>query len=267
MIAGKPRVLIATPLYGHAPFDLFQEAVRDLASTSQSAECDTFLHFGEPLITRARNRCVDTFLEGEYTHLLFLDGDIFIPNGTRMYHESIRPRLRQDVYWKYDPAEPLPNSIDILLDVDSDITAGVYFTRQVNAHPVFRAESKETSKLRGKSLQQAIEDDIVLRVTHAGTGIMLIRRRVLERLTWPWFNCAVDKDAKEPDRPDRGEYLSEDYYFCKNALDAGFTIHVCMGLQGLHFGTYPYSVLDRLYAVETGGLTPVVGTASASESR
>jgi len=79
---------------------------------------------------------------------------------------------------------------------------------------------------------------------------MMIKRRVFEKLPWPWFDCAVDPNTPDSDGHDRCEYLSEDYYFCKCAREAGMSVKICMGVQGLHFGWYPYSIMDRMYYIE-----------------
>lgn len=66
----------------------------------------------------------------------------------------------------------------------------------------------------------------LLRVHAAGSGGMLVRRRVLEAIPSPWFESST------------GAYVNDDLEFCRKVRDAGFEIYcdveVCFG----HLSTY-----------------------------
>ena len=70
---------------------------------------------------------------------------------------------------------------------------------------------------------QMVEADVV------GAGALLIHRRVLERLPDPWFKFTYEGR-------DNDEGVSEDFYFCKKAKEAGFTIIVDTAVQCPHDG-------------------------------
>lgn len=65
--------------------------------------------------------------------------------------------------------------------------------------------------------------DELVEVQHAGSSGMLIRRRVLEAVEAPWFEL--------------GNGVSEDVMFCRKAKEAGFQIHVDMGVRLGHITT------------------------------
>ena len=74
----SPRVLIGTPAYGgmvHTDF------VNSILQYSQAAIPFALMTIGnESLITRARNTILAAFhVRREFTHLLFLDGDVLLP--------------------------------------------------------------------------------------------------------------------------------------------------------------------------------------------
>lgn len=70
-------------------------------------------------------------------------------------------------------------------------------------------------------------DDLV-EVEHAGSSGMLIRREVIEALEPPWFELG---------RLDDGRRISEDVNFCRRAREAGFKIHVDLGVRLGHITT------------------------------
>lgn len=66
----------------------------------------------------------------------------------------------------------------------------------------------------------------LLEVHSAGTGGMLVRRRVLEAIGDPWFEFK------------QGELLSEDVDFCRKIRAAGFRIHADMEVRMGHVGNF-----------------------------
>jgi hypothetical protein len=60
-------------------------------------------------------------------------------------------------------------------------------------------------------------------VTQCAMGLMLVEMRVFEAIAEPWF--ALGYSAKDRD------YVGEDFYFCKRAREAGFTILIDQDLS------------------------------------
>ena len=74
----KHKLFIATPMYGGMAHGLYIKSCLDLQAQMNKYGVETkfsFL-FNESLITRARNTLVQLFMDGDYTHLLFIDADI-----------------------------------------------------------------------------------------------------------------------------------------------------------------------------------------------
>jgi hypothetical protein len=65
-------------------------------------------------------------------------------------------------------------------------------------------------------------------VQFAGSSGMLVRRKVLEAISEPWFDLGYDVE---------GRRVSEDVGFCIKASAAGFKIHVDVGVTMTHLTT------------------------------
>ena len=94
--------------------------------------------------------------------------------------------------------------------------------------------------------------DTPLEVARAGTGLMVIRRGVIETLCERHRELHYRADANDradglvADHlvalfqpmidPDSGHLLSEDYAFCRRVRDAGFRVFVAPWMQTTHTG-------------------------------
>lgn len=93
-------------------------------------------------------------------------------------------------------------------------------------------------------------------VLEIGTGFMLIERSVFETFNkaYPqyWYNPDHNRSAafdgtrkiyqyfQAEIEPERGRYLSEDYWFCQKAREAGVSVWLAPWMQLKHHGTYIY---------------------------
>ena len=72
------KIFIGTPCYGGMITADYFKSCMQLAALAASKKIE--LQFGtignESLITRARNTLVQLFMDGDYTHLLFIDADL-----------------------------------------------------------------------------------------------------------------------------------------------------------------------------------------------
>ncbi len=146
----------------------------------------------------ARNVGCESALENGYQWLFFLDDDVIPPD----------------------------NVIQLLMNRQLDIVSGLYYRRHVGTEPVMlRRVQGGRQYITDFTPGQVVEADYV------GAGCLLIHRRVLEKMQWPWFEWLCDrKDLKEPER------ISEDYAFCEKVQKYGFKIHVDTGIQCTHAG-------------------------------
>ena len=181
--------------------------------------------YQDSLISRSRNRVASNMLDMDLTHLLFIDCDIV-----------------------FDPAD-----VQRLIDADEDVVCGLYPLKQLTHKPVINYPGKEHPT---KPL---------IKVGHAGTGFMLIKKSVLEKL-------AVDERSYHPYKNEKGvrsvcydffpvkihqgkdgpEYFSEDWGFCHICEEAGIDIWVDPAVQVGHRGTiqYPLSLPDMEEALK-----------------
>ena len=195
----------------------------------------------DSLINRARNNLVAKFMGNpNYTHLMFIDVDL-----------------------QFDK-----QSILKLLWHDKDVMTASYPIKEVNWERVKEGAQKdlEPSKLMEYGSRYVVHlvkpgettlnvDGGAVEAYEAGTGFMLIKRQVFEKMfkkykklkykddtgaltgeekenAYALFNSYVDED---------GRFLSEDYGFCRYWQKIGGKVWVDPGLDLNHFGRIKYS--------------------------
>jgi hypothetical protein len=245
------KVFIATPMYGGMAHGMYVKSCLDLQSTLGKYGIETkfsFL-FNESLITRARNYLVDEFLRSGYTHLLFIDSDVH-----------------------YNPED-----VVALLALDKDVIGGPYPKKSINWGNVAEAARKhpnmnprELEKLVGEYVFNVVKGTSQFQVTEPlevmeiGTGYMLVKRHVFDKMAveYPnirykpdhvgqsnfdgsryihaYFDTVIDsKDSITGGGTDR--YLSEDYMFCQMWRKMGGEIWLCPWMKTQHIGTYAFT--------------------------
>ena len=205
--------------------------------------------FNESLITRARNYLVDEFLRTDFTHMLFIDSDIGynakdVVALMALNKEVIgAPYPKKSINWKNiaDTARKHPDLDPKLLDR----LVGDYVFNVVKGTKSF-------------SVTEPLE------VMEIGTGFMLIKREVFEKMkdSYPqihykpdhvgqanfdgtryihaYFDTVIDtKDSITGGGTDR--YLSEDYMFCQMWRKLGGQIFLCPWMRTQHVGTYAFT--------------------------
>jgi GT2 family glycosyltransferase len=145
-------------------------------------------------VDHERNQAVAAALRGGYEWLFFIDDDVIMPPGT----------------------------FAKLASHNLDIVSGLYWKRWEPIEPAMRWDDGKEHRFRMGDLVE---------VDFAGAGCLLIRRNVLEKMEYPWFEWATSR----PDLPQR-ERDSDDYFFCRKARKAGFKVHVDTGVRCLHVG-------------------------------
>ena len=178
----------------------------------------------ESLISRARNTLTAKFLHTkESTHLMFIDADI----GWEPWH------------------------LLVMLNHDKDVVGGLYPMKSL---PV---------KWCVNGIPDAVQDDPsgLIEVTKTGTGFLLIKRDVFEKLNAhpavksftndigldpalnPYMKTYFDTAVRE------NRYYSEDWTFCENWRDIGGQVFVDKRVLLKHTGTYvfDYQTQDKLY--------------------
>ena len=126
------KIFIGTPCYGGMlTADYFKSCLQLIALASQKKiEIQIGTIGNESLVTRARNTLVQLFMdEKKYTHLLFIDADIAFN----------------------------PESVFRMLDLDQDVTTGVYPRKLIDWTKVKRRVTEDPNigedELHAASLQ------------------------------------------------------------------------------------------------------------------
>ena len=239
-----PSLLIGTPCYGGLVGQGYMESVIALMvyGSAHGFTMTLALNGHDSLITRSRNTVVTAFLDRpQATHLMFVDADITFP----------------------------PEAVHRLLRFDQDVVAGMYPIKNIDWQR-FRErlpQGADEAKVRELGLNFVgtplaasdpgrEERDGFVTASYAGTGFMLIKRRVLERMiaaypetkfevahTWPrvakqspnqyaLFDCMIE--------PGTNIYLSEDFAFCRRWRELGGKIWLDTQTRLTHTGVYAY---------------------------
>jgi hypothetical protein len=217
------HLVVATPCFGGQVSSVYASSIfrlqRALRAKS-NVDLKVHLRDGDALITRARANLVTLFLDDPAaTHLLFVDADIGFTS----------------------------EQVFRLIESGADVVAGVYPIKRINWDKARRALQSNRTNVPAASLDYVLEIDDPDRVTvvrgftrvrYAGTGFLMIRRHVLEKMCahpnyaplqffrehshdalagspnrFALFECMIDSGS--------GTYLSEDFAFCKRWTDIG----------------------------------------------
>ena len=244
----KGNIFVATPMYGGQCTGYYTQSLLTLGPVLNQNGYDMAYSamFNESLIQRGRNALAHGFMQRpECTHLMFIDADI-----------------------KFNPQDIIK-----MIEADKDIICGIYPKKEINWVEVEKAvkEGVPTDRLKTRTASVVVNlKDYAGSVTvpvsepveifNGGTGFMLIKRSTFEtmksvvnsynndvlyldggisndRIT-EYFACAIE--------PGTERLLSEDYFFCWKAREAGLKVWAAPWAQLGHFGSYLFE----------GGLTP-----------
>lgn len=238
------HLFVATPMYGGLANLRYMESCMTLMNHCRQENINISFAFmgNESLITRARNALTHEFLKTPCTHLFFIDADI----GFRSI-DAIR-----------------------MVRADVDIIAGVYPKKDINWPAIAQAvkdgvEPKDLPKYGGDFVVNVdhmppeglrVPTEQPFPVANAGTGMMLIKRKVFEDLKdhvpkyinnmttqnmgllhqemiHEFFATSID--------PTHNVLLSEDYHFCQIWKRQGGLVHIAPWADLTHNGTYEFA--------------------------
>jgi hypothetical protein len=152
-----------------------------------------------------------------------------------------------------------------MIAADKDILCGIYPKKEINWPMVERAVKSGVPanqlanhtgslvvNLVGYAGSVTVPRDKPVEIWNGGTGFMLIKRKVFDKLkkVLPSYNNDVTIVGAKNNVQRITEYfacsieagterlLSEDYYFCMKARENGIKVHAAPWVQLGHFGTY-----------------------------
>jgi hypothetical protein len=238
------KIMLATPMYGGTAHGGYVCAVASLFAICTVNKIDIALEYmtHESLIPRARNMLVKMFMSNpDYTHMLFIDADI-----------------------RFNPYDILK-----LLELDKDIIGLPYAKKLLDWNLIQKQAQSAEGRISAELLQKCGLSYIVrcppgqdptspiYEAQEIGTGIMMIKREVIEKMIVAYPDLYAYSDDTSKYREDDMEgrkyylffetmldenkrYLSEDYAFCKRWRDIGGKVHIYLPVNTTHFGSYAY---------------------------
>jgi hypothetical protein len=236
------HLVVATPCFGGQVSSIYASSIFQLqraVRAKSNIDLKVLMRDGDALITRARANLMTMFLDDPAaTHFLFVDADIGFT----------------------------PDQVFRLIESGADVVAGVYPIKRIKWDKAKRALQSNPSKVPSAALDYVLEfddpDRVVVvngftRVRYAGTGFLMIRRHVLERMCghpayaslqffrehsadalagspnrFALFECMIDSST--------GTYLSEDFAFCKRWTDIGGEIWADLESRLDHVGPFVF---------------------------
>lgn len=233
----KPHLHICTPCYGAQITEPYFSSFLRLQFLLMQKQISFSLSMvtTESLITRGRNTLVAYFMANPHaTHLFFIDADI-----------------------RFDA-----DSVLKLLNADKDVVAGVYPKKGLDWNRIKEnapRSSVENLKFYGSQyavnvLPESEPQGSLLEVSEVGTGFLMIKRSVIEKMfqahpqlkyrdnlnldasLHPHLHALFDTSIDE-----RGDYLSEDYTFCRRWRKMGGKIWIDTSINLDHVGHYTFN--------------------------
>ncbi|MCW5760365.1 MAG: hypothetical protein KIS90_11420 [Phenylobacterium sp.] len=238
--AAKPYIYLAVPCYGGQLNLYFVESLLRLQDACRIRGVGLYVDMmgGEALITRGRSRLAAQFLaHPEATHILYIDADIGFA----------------------------PENVFRLLDADKDVIAAVCPLKKIDWEKVRAAAKADVRDLQAASIGYVVRFiptpdhsievvDGYAKVAYGGTGFLMISRDAMQRIcdAHPELRARMgdmaDKLAPEAVmvfdtmiEPETGQYLSEDYAFCRRWRDLGGEIWADVTARLTHVGHAAYT--------------------------
>lgn len=228
------HLVIGTPCYGGMMCTEYTQSLLALkeACLQYNIKMTCIFLGNESLIQRGRNTIAHHFLQIlDATHLMFIDADQkFVPN-------DIARMIRAD--------KGIIGGAVPMKGIDWDrVRMGAVLN-----HPELHKLTGifNINKLPGHEM---VSSDTPFQVKHVGTGFMLIRRDVFEKLKphVGWYKNGGSSISPEDKVYDffkvqnvNNELLSEDYNFCHMYREKGGTVWVAPWCELGHFGAYLFS--------------------------
>ena len=238
----KPySIFVATPVHSECSIHYTQALLELQKIAFQKKIKIKFQLMKSSLVTQGRNLCVAGFLESDFTHMLFIDSDIYVQA------ESILKMIERDKDVISIPYPLKTMMWDKAMDRinDNQIKNIKDLKTALNTYPMRVADDNDIKVNKG-----------VMEVTHSPTGCMLIKRNVINKLIkaypdkgivqktvingeyvdkphmWNFFDCIHDPETKT--------YLGEDFSFCKLWKDIGGKCYAYIGDTIVHVGEHQY---------------------------
>lgn len=242
------KLFFATPMYGGQCAGMFTKSCADLSAicTNHGIPLQFYFLFNESLVTRARNYCADEFMRSDAQHMIFVDSDI-----------------------GFNPQDVLALMALQANDPDTyDIVGGPYPKKCISWEKIKHAVDKGVADQDPNVLEKFVGDYVFnpkggqtsikisepCEVLEIGTGFMMVSKKAMTKFAeaYPQYMYKPDHvrtEAFDGTReimmyfqaevdPKSKRYLSEDYWFCQKAQEAGLKTWFCPWMKMQHVGSY-----------------------------
>ena len=233
------HLVIGTPCYGGLVTQRYMQSICNLLEYGNARQLAISIELlgYDSLVTRSRNTLVARFLDTpSATHLLFIDADIGFA----------------------------PEQVARMLAFDREVVAGMYPLKVVHYDEGVierwkAGEPLELAQLRYVGFFEAEaereEEDGFVPGEFAGAGFLMLKREALLRLieAYPETRYANAHNVPFPNRspnqyalfdcmiePETGDYLSEDYAFCRRWRSIGGQVWLDTRSRLMHIGPREY---------------------------
>ena len=243
------KLFVATPMYGGQCAGMFAKSCADLSAicTQYGIPLQFYYLFNESLIPRARNYCCDEFMRSEAQHMMFIDADI----GFNPQDVIALMALQANEEDKYDIiGGPYPKKCISWEKIKHAVDKGV-----ADEDPGVLEKFVGDYVFNPKGNQTSIPLSEPVEVLEIGTGFMMVSKKAMTK----FYDTYKDQYSYKPDHvrtehfdgsreilmyfqaeidPKSKRYLSEDYWFCQKAQEAGLKTWFCPWMKMQHVGTY-----------------------------
>lgn len=241
---GPVRLLVVTPLYAGAEADYLRSVIQLTGAAERAGVGCAFAWLSNNAsISRARNSLVAAFLQSDATHLLFVDGDIgFVPAEVI----DCLARMRADPALAVVGA-PCPKRM-----VNWGLVAAAAARGMAADNPALLERFSGVFAIDPADPSGTFALDRPIELLRVGTGLMIVRRDVIETLVQRHPELRYVPDALDRDSglvgdtihalfqsmidPGSGHLLSDDFAFCHRVRAAGFRIWLAPWMRTTHTG-------------------------------
>jgi len=220
------KIAIITPIYSDFP-QPWVTSVYDCMSRSNTLgmQFGIISPCGSSNITSGRNSCIQQVYMHEeekktkYDYLMWIDADIIFT-----FENIVK-----------------------LLSHKKDVTCGIYFAKAVPHFPVAGFyDIKKVENGFPKITKEQVTSQKLIEIDWAGCGFLLMKREIIDKLEYPWFDMRVIDLPKEEIRTGgfkiKKEILSEDISFCTKIKELGYKIYADTSVLLKHTGVSNFSI-------------------------
>jgi hypothetical protein len=236
-------IFVATPVHSDVSIHYTQTLLEFQKECMKKGIRVMFQLMKSSLVTQGRNLCVSSFLQSDYTHLLFVDSDIcFETSSIFKMLESDKDIISQPYPLKTAKWDTLHKKIK-----DGRVSNAKEYHVNINQYPLLLKEDDNDISMK----------DGIVEATHCPTGCMLIKRQVFDKLIKEYPNMDIKQktviNGKMLWRPhfyaffdtfydsETKRYLGEDFAFCRLWRNIGGKLYCYIMDYITHVGEFQFT--------------------------